>query len=358
MISRKCRMIIFVTSVRLAVTLKQRWCCSESQLETMVFHARSAAQRREQRRRAEARFAGRLCELVEQRHRGFVPARALVRAAAGCPQDASTQTQRDDLVDAETQTQEYFQQRNVEQIVIPPPQQLGIPQDRISERIMEQTVDQGIKAVARTRRTAKRVAPTLAVTYAELDPAIEYVTAAPTGSGAAPAPVIEYVSSSPAAADAAPTAVSEYVAPAPTGTWAGSAPVIEHVPSSPADAYAAPTLVTDTVPPSVIKYEISSTTAAHAAPIPVIDTVRKQAKCAAAEAVKAHFDALRSGTGAAAEEEAAQASLAAARAEVETAQLEMLDAETALADLAAEALLREDDLEKAKKKAKHKHKKR
>ena len=100
----------------------------------MVFHARSAAQRREQRRRAEARFAGRLCKLVEQRHRGFVPARALVRAAAGCPQDASTQTQRDDLVDAETQTQEYFQQRNVEQIVIPPPQQLGIPQDRISER--------------------------------------------------------------------------------------------------------------------------------------------------------------------------------------------------------------------------------
>ena len=115
-----------------------------------------------------------------------MPARALVRAAAGCPQDASTQTQRDDLVDAETQTQEYFQQRNVEQIVIPPPQQFGIPQHRISERIMEQTVDvpvpQGIKAVARRRRTAKRLAPTLDVTHAEPDPAIEYVTAAPTGS--------------------------------------------------------------------------------------------------------------------------------------------------------------------------------
>ena len=69
----------------------------------MVFHARSAAQRREQRRRAEARFAGRLCKLVEQRHRGIVPARALVRAAAGCPQDASTQTQLEDLVDAETE---------------------------------------------------------------------------------------------------------------------------------------------------------------------------------------------------------------------------------------------------------------
>ena len=67
----------------------------------MVSHARSAAQRREQRRRAEARFAGRLCKPVEQRHRGFVPARALVHAVAACPQDASTQTQLEDLVDAE-----------------------------------------------------------------------------------------------------------------------------------------------------------------------------------------------------------------------------------------------------------------
>ena len=66
-----------------------------------VSHARSAAQRREQRRRAEARFAGRLCKLVEQCHRGFVLAHALVRAAAGCPQDASTQTQLEDLGDAE-----------------------------------------------------------------------------------------------------------------------------------------------------------------------------------------------------------------------------------------------------------------
>ena len=64
----------------------------------MVSHARSAAQRREQRRRAEARFAGRLCKLVEQCHRGFVLARALVRGAAGCLQDASTQTQLEDLV--------------------------------------------------------------------------------------------------------------------------------------------------------------------------------------------------------------------------------------------------------------------
>ena len=53
----------------------------------------SHAQRRDQRRRAEARFAGRLCKLVEQRHRGFVLARALLRAAAGCPQDVSTQTE-------------------------------------------------------------------------------------------------------------------------------------------------------------------------------------------------------------------------------------------------------------------------
>ena len=32
-----------------------------------------------------------------------MPARALVRAAAGCPQDASTQTELEDLVDAETE---------------------------------------------------------------------------------------------------------------------------------------------------------------------------------------------------------------------------------------------------------------
>ena len=121
-----------------------------------------------------------------------------------------------------------------------------------------------------------------------------------------------------------------------SSTTAAHTPVIDTVASSPADTCPAPA--------SVIKHEISSPAAACPAPTPVIDTVRRQAKCAAAEAVKAHFDALRSGTGAAAEEEAAQASLAAARAEVETAQLEMLDAETALADFAAEALLREEDL--------------
>ena len=88
--------------------------------------------------------------------------------------------------------------------------------------------------------------------------------------------------------------------------------------------------------------------------VPPMPVDVKQPASAAAEAVKAHFDDLRSGT----EEEAAQASLAAARAEVETAQREMLEAEPALADLAAEARLREEDLEKAKKKAKHKHKKR
>ena len=59
----------------------------------MVSHARSAAQRREQRQRPEAPFEGRLCKLVGLRHGGFVSARALWRAATGCPQDASTQTE-------------------------------------------------------------------------------------------------------------------------------------------------------------------------------------------------------------------------------------------------------------------------
>ena len=44
----------------------------------MVSHARTAAQRREQRQWA-ARFAGRLCKMVELRHRGFAPSYALMR---------------------------------------------------------------------------------------------------------------------------------------------------------------------------------------------------------------------------------------------------------------------------------------
>ena len=48
----------------------------------MVSHARTAAQRREQRQRAEARFAGRLRKMVELRHRGFAPSHALTRVVA------------------------------------------------------------------------------------------------------------------------------------------------------------------------------------------------------------------------------------------------------------------------------------
>ena len=48
----------------------------------MVSHARTAAQRREQRQRAEARFAGRLCKTVELRNRGFAPSHALMRGLA------------------------------------------------------------------------------------------------------------------------------------------------------------------------------------------------------------------------------------------------------------------------------------
>ena len=61
-----------------------------------------------------------------------------------------------------------------------------------------------------------------------------------------------------------------------------------------------------------------------------------------------------------AEIEAAQEVEAARRAEVETAQREALEAQIAVADLNAEALLIEEqqELQKATKKAKHKHKKR
>ena len=70
----------------------------------MVSHARTAAQRREQqRRRAEARFAGRLCKMAELRHRGFAPSHALMRVMA-------------DLMES-------------------------VPQERVSEHIVEQTVD-------------------------------------------------------------------------------------------------------------------------------------------------------------------------------------------------------------------------
>ena len=72
----------------------------DTRLETLVSHARSAVQSREQRQHAEARFAGRLCKLVVQCLRGFVRAHAVVRAAAGrWQEDASTQTQPEDLVD-------------------------------------------------------------------------------------------------------------------------------------------------------------------------------------------------------------------------------------------------------------------
>ena len=59
-----------------------------------------------------------------------------------------------------------------------------------------------------------------------------------------------------------------------------------------------------------------------------------------------------------AEIEATQSRMAASRAEAETVQRETLEAETELADLNAEALLLEEEQEKATKKAKHKHKKR
>ena len=92
--------------------------------------------------------------------------------------------------------------------------QVIFPQERNSERIMEQAVDphfpQDMKgpeiecvapalAVSRRRRLAKRVAPAPATVYAAPDPVAENVAPSPAVTRAAPAPVTEYASTSPAA---------------------------------------------------------------------------------------------------------------------------------------------------------------
>ena len=85
-------------------------------------------------------------------------------------------------VDAETQTIQIF------------------PQERKSERTMEQIIDVPVLE-ARRRRTGKRVAPTPAVTYAEPEPVSEYLAPSFTGTYAAPAPLTEYAATEPAVTD-------------------------------------------------------------------------------------------------------------------------------------------------------------
>ena len=77
-------------------------------------HARTPAQRREQRRRADARFARRPCKMEELQHRGFAPSHALMRVMT-------------DLI--EPFPREHISERNVDQAVDAP-----FPQDVASAR--------------------------------------------------------------------------------------------------------------------------------------------------------------------------------------------------------------------------------
>ena len=158
-------------------------------------HRKTAHDRRQQRLRAEARTASRLLRAFQevQGHRGGQLSKlgmALQAALAGT-ESAPTHTEDREEADAD-----------------------GIPQVRISERIMEQTVDVPVPqeteatetacaepapAVARRQRRAKRVAPTPAVTDTAPAPANE--CAAPTSAvtSAGQAPVMGYGPGSPAA---------------------------------------------------------------------------------------------------------------------------------------------------------------
>ena len=196
----------------------------------MVSHARTAAQRREQRQRSEARFAGRLCKMVELRHRGFAPSHALMRVVA-------------DLMDLRRtverivpQEQERISDRILKQTVDYPMQQDDMPQEHISERTMDQAVD---APVPEGIVESESVASALAVTYA---------------APAAGIKDVECVASSPAVAKTAPAPVSEYVASTPAVYYAELAPVIEFVASAPAHTNTAPAPVTNRAPAPVIEY--------------------------------------------------------------------------------------------------------
>ena len=149
-------------------------------------HRKTAHERRQQRLHTEARTASRFLRAFQevQGHRGgqLLKLGMALQAALAGKDSAPTHTEDREEADAHV-----------------------VPQERIPECIMEQTVDipvpqetkaaetvcaEPAPAVARRRCTEKRVAPTPAVTYA---PANEYVAPSPAVSPAAPAPVIEYV---------------------------------------------------------------------------------------------------------------------------------------------------------------------
>ena len=230
--------------------------------------------------------------------------------------------------------------------------QNDIPQEHISERIVDQAVDApfpqdvaSAPAVARRRRTGKSAESLPAVACATPDTVSEYV-----------APVIEFVS--PAAVCAAPTPVID-----------SEDPAIDCAP--PAAAYAAPTRVIESVAPV---NEYASRTAAYAAPAPVIDSVAPVFE--SMSSCTAHTPVIDSGASAPAFTSKSESEFSALRAEAEAELLELATAyaelEAQSADLAAQSLLEEErqaaqttkkpkeaqQAAQAKKKPKPRHKKR
>ena len=145
------------TQTTAAVTLKSfSLHCGVAARNLMASHRRSARERRAQRARAEARFADGGTPAS-----GFTPSHALVRVMA-------------DL------------------------------QERVSERIVEQTIDNPEPAVDALVPQAMEgivegdVAFALAVTYAAPSTVIGYVDPTPAVAHATPAPVVELVAPAPA----------------------------------------------------------------------------------------------------------------------------------------------------------------
>ena len=237
--------------------LSNSHCAQMSQPGNMVSHARTAAQRREQRQRYEARFAGRLCKMVELRHRGFAPSHALMHVVADLMDPRRT------VERIVPQEQERISDRILEQTVDYPMQQDDMPQEHISDSTMDQAVD---APVPEGIVESESVASALAVTYA---------------APAAGIKDVECVPSSPAVAKTAPAPVSEYVASSPAVYYAELAPVIEFVASAPAHTNTAPAPVTNRAPAPVIEY-VTAPAVSCVAPAPVIEYVATPAVSSAA----------------------------------------------------------------------------
>ena len=96
-----------------------------------------------------------------------------------------------------------------------------IPQERISERTMEQTIDALVPQDMKRLEISSMWRPHQSLPAQRLTQCLS-----PSVTSATPAPVTEYSSTSPAAAYAVPTPSVELASPAPTGTEAAPAPVI------------------------------------------------------------------------------------------------------------------------------------